>query len=742
MTDNTNITQRMGAGEIDLHEIIGDLIASRWLIAAAFALGLVVAAAYVWLVTPVYKIDSLVQVESGGRGSVSPGLEDLNGLLSFSTKAVTEIELLTSRMVIGKTIDDLSLDIITEPEYFPIIGKAIARRHSRLAGPAGAPWGLRRFAWGGERIDVSRFVVPDALYGKPFHIRAGNKQGMFEVYSPDGALLGASRVGVVTELATPLGTISLFVRELVAEPGTLFNLWRTPRLRAIAGLKGSVEALETAKAASMINVSLETEDPVAGVKTLNKLLNNYVRQNVERRSAEAQQTLRFLDQQLPEIKKNLDASEAEYNAFRARNSTLDVSREGQLLLQQTVQNQTSLVDLQQKRQALLLKFTPEHPSIKALDSEIGVLNRQGGAFNGQVSSMPKTEQEIFRLTRDLKVNEQIYTGLLNSTQQLKVAQAGTVGNVRVVDFGEVPLSPLKPKKLMVLAIGALLGAFLGIAFVLLRQALRVGVKDTKLIESRTGLPVFATIPNSELQSKLERARQRTGGEPKVLALTDPHDLAVESIRSLRTTLHFATMDAKNNLLMVAGPAPGVGKSFLSLNLAAVLAASGQRVLLIDADMRRGHINEYFGSTRENGLSDTISGQISLDQAIRTTPVEGMDLLTTGAIPPNPSELLLHENFATLLAAASARYDHVIVDCPPIMAVTDAAIVGRHVGASLMAVCFGVTPIHEIELAAARLRQAGVSLKGVILNRVETRSGYNYGYGYKYAYAYSYRSKAD
>ena len=273
-----------------------------------------------------------------------------------------------------------------------------------------------------------------------------------------------------------------------------------------------------------------------------------------------------------------------------------------------------------------------------------------------------------------------------------------------------------------------------------RHALKSGIKDPSLIESKLGLSVLATIPASAEQEKLYKLISKKSQSLNVLAHKSPEDLSIESLRSLRTSMSFAFLDAKNNIIMITGPSPQVGKSFVSVNLAAVIASAGKRVLLIDGDMRRGYLNEYFGQARDGGLSDLIAGQQEINAVIRPTGIPGFDFVSTGVLPPNPSELLLHPNFEAILSKLSDSYDHVLIDSPPVMAVTDAAIIGRLVGATLVLARFAITPLNEIEQSVRRLEQAGVKVNGVILNDVEISQGYNYGY--KYAYAYQYEKRSD
>lgn len=720
--------------EIDLRALFATILGARYLIANIAAATLLVGIAYAWLATPMYQVDASVQVEDSKGNGLGSVTKDLDGLFEGKSQATTEIELLRSRMVLGRTLDQLGLDIVTEPNYFPLFGRALARRYPGLMPAVGWP-GFTSFAWGGEVIKVTRLRVPEAWEGQSLTLKAlGAEQ--YALYGPAGELLGQGHVGKEFVPSAGAGAVGVFVQELRANTGVEFKLSKLPRLSTISALQQRLSATEKGKQSGIIQLTLTGANPVLAVNILNTIANQYVRQNVERKSAEAEQTLKYLEQQLPETRQQLEAAEVRFNAFRSRNGTVDVTKEGELLLQQSVAAETGLVELQQKRKELMQRFTPEHPSVKALDAQIGAIQSERSKFAGEVDSLPQTQQEVLRLTRDLQVSQEIYTGLLNNAQQLKVVRGGTVGNVRIIDYAEKPLMPVAPKKSLILGLSLLLGLMLGVAVVFIRQALKSGVKNPKDIEARTGLSVFATIPFSEKELEMQGKRSRTSGKVQVLAHADDQDLAIESLRSLRTTLHFASLNAANNRILLAGPAPSVGKSFISVNLGAVLVSGGERVLVIDADMRRGNINEYFGRQRDKGLSEVIAGVMPLSEAIYATPIAGLDMLPTGMMPPNPSELLLHPHFAELLDTVSTQYDRIIIDCPPIMAVTDAAIVGHYAGTVLLVARFAVTPMSELEAAIYRLRQTGVAVNGILLNCVDQSDGY----GYKYTYAY--RSQKD
>jgi tyrosine-protein kinase Etk/Wzc len=267
------------------------------------------------------------------------------------------------------------------------------------------------------------------------------------------------------------------------------------------------------------------------------------------------------------------------------------------------------------------------------------------------------------------------------------------------------------------------------------KALRRGVEDPEQIEQRLGLPIYASIPHSARQDTLTKLHRKDERHSILLASQQPNDIAMESIRSLRTSLRFAMMDTTKNIVCISGPSFGVGKSFVSANLAYALSDAGKRTLLIDADMRRGLLHQYFPTERRKGLSEAISGEVELPDAVRTTEMENLRFLPSGTVPPNPSELLMGDRFETIMGTFSGQYDVVILDTPPVLAVTDAAIIGRIAGINLVLLRSGYHPMKEIEETVKRLEQSGIKPHGFIFNQVPLRTATYRKYGYHYQSEY-------
>jgi tyrosine-protein kinase Etk/Wzc len=328
--------------------------------------------------------------------------------------------------------------------------------------------------------------------------------------------------------------------------------------------------------------------------------------------------------------------------------------------------------------------------------------------------------------------------MLNTAQQLRLVSMGKVSNVRLVDAPMTPEKPVKPNRPLILGLSVIGGLFLGMLVAFFRKSMRAAVDTPEQVESIAGIPVFATIPHSRKQKELYESVNTRQQKVPLLACVSSTDIAVESLRNFRTALQFSLPHFKNNIVLITGATPGMGKSFVAANLAAIMAATGKRVLLVDADLRNGLLHLYFGFGRQDGLSDALAGARRLDQIVHHSSVENMDFITTGTLPPNPSELLLRPNLGIFLQQLSVGYDMVLVDAPPILACADTMIIGSHAGGIYIMTRAGVTTPNEISESMKRLAQAGLAAKGILFNDLKLRPGrYGYGYGYgKYSQASS------
>lgn len=706
--------------EIDLRDLLGLLLDEWKTIAGVTIVVVLLAAVYAFTATPIYETNALVQVER--QKSPLGGLEELSTMLSGDTPTEAEIEIVRSRMVLGEAIAQERLDIEVQPKRFPLIGGVLARRHE---GPGVAePWlGFDSFAWGGERLRVDRLDVDRGLENEPLKLVAG-EGGRYAVYAPDRTLLVEGSVG---QAADGVG-ISMFVSELLARPGTEFRITKKDGLSTLEELRDRLTVAERGRQTGIMALSLEGEDNVEIAATLNAIANIYLKQNVERLSEEAAQTLEFLEEQLPELRAQLYEAEHALNQFRVAKGSVDLNLEAQELLEQLTQVERQLSELELQRVEGAQRFTAEHPTMVALAQQKAELGEVRNQLERRIRALPQSEQDTLRLMRDVTVANELYLLLLNRAQEMKVLRAGTIGNVRIIDDAFVPREPVKPKKALVLALGLVTGGMLGVLTVLLRHMMDSAIRDPKILEQHFGMPVYAIVPRSELM--FADARKGRGGSA-LLVERDPNDPAIESLRSLRTSLEFLFHETPSRILTIGGPAPEIGKSFISANLGALMAQAGRRVLVVDGDLRRGHLHRAFSLERAPGLSDVIAGDVELERAVRSIGIEGLFVLATGTIPPNPAELLVSRRFEDLLARLASSYDVVVIDAPPVLVASEAAHLAKLAGVNLVVVRSGRQNRREVELAVDRLLQAGATPRGFVFNDLVAGSR-RYAYaGYRY-----------
>lgn len=717
---------------IDLKELFFSLIAQWKLIALCIILSLVAALLYLRTTPDTYAVDALVQVEES-KGASAALLGDLSSMVDQKQPAQAEIEILKSRLVLGSVIRNLHLDIkisalndsFSDRLFNPHSYKTQYSAKSVL------------FSDDDKSFDIREFSIPTAYANKAFQLEfTGKKFNLIDTKTNQTVFTGSINQPNQKISAEGLWKIEILSKNQLNEK---YSIKKQSLPAATQAILAQLSVAEKGKLTGVLGLTYQGQDKQHIAQVLNAILSVYNQQNIERSSAESAQTLQFLDAQLPELKQQLDLAEREYNKFREQYNTVDVSKESELYLTQSIALETQKSQLEQQQAELSAKYTEEHPAMAQINAQLAAVNNKISELNGTLKKMPDLQRRSLQLYREVEVKQQLYTSLLNSYQQLRIAKAGEIGTVRIIDHAVEPINPIKPKKLQILILSLFLGGFLGTLLALLRNMLRSGVKDATQIENELDLPVYATVPRSKLQESRLKALKSKKKIP-VLAIKNNDDIAVESLRSMRTAIHFALSSAKNNIIMISGPAPEVGKSFIAANLAVILAQSQKRVLIIDADMRRGYLHRYFDYDNALGLAEYLNAQTVLENIIKPTGTEGLSIISRGKSPANPSELLSSDRFSNFLEQVSAMFDHIIIDTPPVLAVTDGLITSQYAGVNLVVARYAKTEIKELELTLNRFEQVGVKINGFVLNDIQSSTGGGYGYGYGYNYAYAYKAK--
>lgn len=707
--------------DLDLGKILGVFIDGKWIIFLFVLVALIFGISYAFLATPIYKSDALIQVEQKSSGGFSAVVsENLGDAFSSESTADAEIQLITSRMILGATVDKFNLTTIITPNYFPVIGAGIARLTDSK-----------------QSIKISKFEIIDLDESQNTNFRIkiidSNKK-TYALYDDKNNLILKGKAGK-TIIANG---IEIQLSDIHSENGFEFYVNKISKISAINWLKSKISAEELGNKTGIIRLNLELRDKKKSELLLNDISNRYFLQNVERDSAEAEQSIKFLKDKLPQLKAALVKSENKLNDYRKKRESVNLTMEAESTLKVMVNLDSQLNELTFKEAEISQKYTKDHPAYKALLDKRQTLLKQKKSLTSKIESLPETQKEILSLKRDVEVNQQIYVQLLNKIQELNVVKAGTVGNVRIIDKAESYPKEVSPVKGIVIIASILVGLIFSIVYLFLKMLLHKGIETPDQLEE-IGLSVYANIPKSELQlslsDKFKKNKNRRSNS--LLAEVNPADLSIEAFRGLRTSLHFAMMESANNILMISGPAPGIGKSFVSTNFATVYAQTNKRVLIIDADMRKGYLHSLFSVDNKFGLSDYLSGTTNIEDCIQSSNIENLDIIARGQVPPNPSELLMHKRLSECLDKLKSSYDLIIIDTPPVLAVTDASIVGALAGTTLMVARYGVNTVKEVEVACSRFEQSGIRVKGMILNAIEKKASSSYG-GYGY-YNYSYKS---
>ncbi|EPG2015305.1 polysaccharide biosynthesis tyrosine autokinase [Acinetobacter baumannii] len=711
---------------IDLKELFFSLIAQWKLIALCVILSVVCALLYLRVTPDTYSVDALVQVEDS-KGASAALLGDLSQMIEQKSPAQAEIEILKSRLVLGSVIKDLHLNIQVSSTENTLTHRLLSDADYKTEYTTKSVI----FKDGLKSFDIRQFEIP-AYYLDKNLLLDFDKQSLRLTDPVTEEVILTVPLNQVNHVAGPHGLwkVAIFTKD---QFDATYNIKSLSLPIAVNAISANYAVAERGKLTGVLGLNYQGQDKEHITKVLNAILATYSAQNIERRSAESAQTLKFLDEQLPDLKKQLDDAERQFNKFRQQYNTVDVTKESELYLTQSITLETKKAELEQKQAEMAAKYTAEHPAMREINGQLAAINKQIGELNSTLKQLPDVQRQYLQLYREVEVKTQLYTALLNSYQQLRIAKAGEIGNVRIVDTAVEPVEPIKPKKLLVLILSVFVGGFIGALIALLRNMLRTGIKDSGQIENEMDLPVYATVPRSPIQESRIKILKKKKSIP-ILAVKNSDDIAIESLRSIRTAIHFALANAKNNIIMIAGPSPEVGKSFISTNLATIFAQGNKRVLLIDADMRRGYMHKYFDVDVKPGLSELLSGQADLQKVLHKTQVANLDVITRGKSPTNPSEILSSNQFKELLEQLQSQYDHIIIDTPPVLAVTDGIIISQYTGVNLIVARYAKSQMKELELTVNRFEQAGVKVNGFILNDIQ-RASAGYGYGYNYAYAH-------
>lgn len=737
-----NSGSRLGVTESQAHEVVetslleagklwGALVDKKWLIIFITVLSFLLGIFLSLKVKPVYIANALIEIDSAGMKDLD-ALGDTFSSGGSSTEISADIEVMNSRMVLGSVVEELKLQISTRPKMLPVVGVALASLFKdKQLEPIYSAVGLESYTVGGETIDVSVLEIPEAY---PFSslIVKSLEEGQYKVLSRTGKVLLES--GAVGEsLSIPVDdelSISMQVDAIDAHDGAEFFVGQAPLVQSLASLQSKFDVVERAKKSGILRLTYEANAAEKSANVLNAIVDSFLYQSVEKYSEQTKRSLTFIEEQLPLVKRKLEASERAYNDYRVNYGSVDLEAETRSILKKTETFDAEILELELRRSEIRLLYKESHPEIIALDKKIRSLQGRKASLEQRFGDMPDVQQDILSLEREVNVNTALYTKMQSVAQELRVAKAGATGHVRVIDYALPPSSPKTNNAKLMIILTTFIGLFGSITIVGMLRAFQGGkINDSDDIEG-LGLPVLASISSSSVQSKISKVAKKKTSVKKVHALSiiDPDDPAIECLRSLRTITQTHSDTAANNIVAISGPSPYAGKSFVSLNLAVLLAKAGNKVLLVDADMRRGHLHVDLGLSHSPGFSNLLYGD--REDVVKETGVEDLHFIATGSRSNRPADHLSHTSINATLKELAESYDYVVLDTPPILAVSDAAIVAQSAGLVMLVVREGDATKKMLLQSVRAFKRANVGVDGIVFNGVpKAKSNYVYDYSY-------------
>lgn len=691
-----------------IYDYLSVILRRRKIFALAFCLVFFGVALYTFFMKPIYEASSMLHVK---KEKAQGGL--LVGMTFDSSNSIdAELEIITSRTNVEHVIEHLHLDWQVTKK-----SEGLAFKLLDFSSTAKNP------SYQIEMTGANAFTVKDG----------------------DNNLVGR---GKADELMQGKG-VKLFLTDLRARSGDSFQLKLLPLQNLAVRLKRGFKATEVGTRTSIIRLSYSGTDPVQARDLVNTLVHVYLEQAVAFKSEEAGRIVGFVEEQLEGLRGELDSSEKNLQAYKSSSGVIKLDTEAEELIKKLSEMEKARAELEVQKRVLLTEYTEAHHAVKALVKQQETITQQLAFYEGKMRNLPKAERDLARLIRISKVSADVYTFLLQKHEEARIAKASTISNIQIVDPAIAPLSPIKPDKPKNFLLGFLVGCMLGIGLAFFQEYLDDTIKDAEEAKRAIGLPLLAVIPFIPSHAENGEAKKHVS----LITRLEPKSQVAEAFRSLRTSLHFSAINRNKKIILITSTFPGEGKSIITANLANTLAQTGVRVLVVDCDLRRSSLHERFGVSKVPGLTEVLTGDTTFQKVLHGSVIPGVDLISAGTTPPNPAELLGSEVMRQFLVAHREDYDHILIDAPPVLAVTDAPVLTTLSDMVLVIMEAGRVPVKAAQHMREMLANVQAPTTGFIMNdktgRGETYGyygsryyrygGYGRKYGHGYGYGYGYYS---
>lgn len=556
-----------------------------------------------------------------------------------------------------------------------------------------------------------------------------------------------------------------------------------------------IEPME--KGASMISISLNINNPQKGINFLDQLVKSYLKRGLDKKNEIATRTIDFIDTQLDTIRASLSLVESDLEKFRTNNNILDLSFQSEKLFEQVqeLENQRMQFDMQlsyynylaayikqnqdiesvpapsamgvqdpllnqlimelnqlsiQRSSMINVKKNTDFYMVKQLDAQIknakrnltentssliestkiniGDINSRLNDLMKEVNKLPDTERKLFGIQRQFKLNDNIYTYLLQKKSEALIARASNTTDNEVIDTAMLKSNaPIKPKGKIIYVIALFIGLIIPAIYLFLADFFNNKIDSPEMVEKITKRPIIGLIPNS--------------GDINVTNVLDnPDSPWAEAFRFVRTKMQFITKQTKSPVITVTSSIPGEGKSFIAINIASIYALTGKKTVLVGMDLRRPQLAQRWGLDKNKGVTNYLIGDLKYEEIIQKTNNSSLDLIASGIIPPNPSELIEDERTIKLINKLKDDYDVIVIDTAPLSPVSDTYHLAKMSDANVFVVRDSYTHKYAFEASITEAENSQLKNLCIVMNDITMKKkgyGYSGSYGYKYGYKYGY-----
>ncbi len=758
--------------EITLTDLMRILYRGRWVIATCFFVVMALTTWYTFTVTPEYEAVAKVMVRTDGSG-MGLSLFDVGGIIKQETVINNQVEILKSRTLAETVIRRLQNSELAD--RLEILGKGEMARQKKgmLAGVTGFIKGI----FGIESDGSDEYTFDDMV------------QELLEERLSVTPIRDTEMIEIKVRAVTPeeAAFIANTLTDAYREKNRLMSQEEVRQVKNFLEEQLSVIQKQLAESENRLKEFKEREKVVALPEETQELIKKLAEFETLYNEALTElnsyrERLEYIDQQLAKNKQSFDIESISASTYfeelkkqmamlQSRRATYvaNMINEGvynkndpQLMkyddqikiLTDRMKSEIAKLAAQEiinpvaVNEELFSRKVAVEANIEALKPKVASLKKIVDEYEAQLESLPQKSLQLARLERAAQVDEKIYLMMKEKYEESRINEVGQLGDVRIIDPAKPPKEPIKPKKKLNLILGMLVGLGLGIGVTFLLEAMDNSIRSIEDLE-KIGLPVLGSIPVISEEEALKRMKvmpsstQNGNVDPgevrrmaaRLITHFAPKSPISEAYRTFRTNIQYTKIDRPLKTLLVTSPGPGEGKSTSIANLAITMAQMGSKVLLVDADLRRPVLHSIFKVDRRVGLTNVLVGRSSIDEAVFQTEIDNLSIMPCGTLPPNPSELLGSSAMKRVLEELKQRFDIVLFDTPPIIAVTDAAVLGSNLDGIIMVVKSGQTDREAAFRASVLLKNVKTStVLGALLNGVRVESMYgSYYYYYHYYY---------